>query len=253
MSTTPERAPRVRVPLLDIAVTPLTKQELSLQIFSAQKSGAPLIVAGHNLHSVYLTHTDADFSAFYQKADVVLIDGTPLRWLLRARDKRFTSSYRLGSTDWIETVVNGSERVLIVGASPSSNSALVSQLSERYPHVAIRGIPGEGWSVELLDHTIAERRKFNPSLTLIGLGMPTQETAARAIHAAQPWGPIATVGGAIDQLSGAQPLAPRWLGRLGLEWAWRLGSQPRRLWRRYLVEPLALGLLLYKRRRNANS
>ena len=57
-----------------------------------------------------------------------------------------------------------------------------------------------------------------------------------------------TVGGCLDYIGGAQELAPRWLGKYGLEWAYRLARSPRRLSRRYLLEPPAVAICLLKNR-----
>ncbi|BBZ06404.1 hypothetical protein MDOR_05730 [Mycolicibacterium doricum] len=81
---------------------------------------------------------------------------------------------------------------------------------------------------------------FDPDLVLVGLGMPRQELFLLSHLAQLPDATYATVGGAIDYLAGTTRLAPRWLGRFGLEWVWRLVNQPRRLAHRYLVEPLLL-------------
>ena len=73
---------------------------------------------------------------------------------------------------------------------------------------------------------LAEQR---PQLVLVGLGMPLQEEVLRRRLDSLPPAVYCAVGGAIEQIAGIQKLAPRWLGRLGLEWAWRLLLHPRRV------------------------
>ena len=91
-------------------------------------------------------------------------------------------------------------------------------------------------------------REFDPQLLLVGMGMPLQERLASELRGSTRVPVIAAVGGAVDQISGAQSLAPRWVGRMGFEWLWRLASDPRRLTGRYVVEPVRLAGLLLTRR-----
>ena len=84
---------------------------------------------------------------------------------------------------------------------------------------------------------LAEIRDYDPDILLVGMGMPRQETWILenqkdiAAHA------IFTSGALMDYVAGETPAPPRWLGPLGLEWLYRLLSEPGRLWRRYLLEP----------------
>lgn len=246
---------REHVDILDIEVTPLNADALLSYIDEAVAAGEGIKIAGHNLHSVYLYHSVPAFKRFYDAADVVLVDGAPVlvalnRGRSKGERKKFDSETRIGSTDWIGKIgsVNSVHRVALIGSSPASNSGAVKALLSNNPHLHVLGIPGAGWSDEALKAAMSKIADFKPDVLLIGLGMPLQESVATAISLSQPSIAIATVGGAIDQLSGAQKNAPRWLGRLGLEWLWRLTSQPRRLWHRYLVEPVMLAVLLLKKK-----
>jgi len=82
---------------------------------------------------------------------------------------------------------------------------------------------------------------FAPQILLVGMGMPRQEVWVLENHPALTT-PCAsfTVGGAFDYEAGAQKAAPRWMGRLGVEWLFRLVVDPRRLFVRYCVEPWSL-------------
>ncbi|MCA1379196.1 WecB/TagA/CpsF family glycosyltransferase, partial [Bradyrhizobium sp. IC4060] len=83
-------------------------------------------------------------------------------------------------------------------------------------------------------------RAHDPQLILVGMGMPLQEAFLTRNLAQMPNAYIATVGGAVDYVAGAAKLSPRWLGRFGLEWAWRFAHDPLRLYGRYLIEPVKL-------------
>lgn len=210
-------------------------------ISSAVSEGIPRVVAGHNLHSAYLFHTESEFRGFYDYADVVLADGAPVIWDYRfSRGRR--SNRRLGSTDWLPQLrqVAGLQRICVVGASPESNTLFLKWLTKLLPDAHVQGIPGDNWNQEKADHAAGLISEFAPQLILIGIGMPRQEIFATRLLQGGCTAVVATIGGAIDQLAGVQRNAPRWTGRVGLEWLFRLATQPKRLWRRYLVEPLKL-------------
>jgi len=95
-------------------------------------------------------------------------------------------------------------------------------------------------SQELIDKI----RDYSPHILFVGLGQPRQEKWA--VENWEDAGANVTImaGALLDYASGAVPLPPRWVGRIGFEWLFRLCSEPRWLWRRYLVEPwFLLGLL----------
>lgn len=245
----------VTVDRLDVRVTPVTPQELLTRISIAVSNNRNLVIAAHNLHSVYVHHSDADFAGFYGASDIVVIDGWPILAALnlsrRAEGKpALGSEYRFGSTDWVlqGCALPEVKKVCVLGASRVSNDGLVSRLQSAKPSLAVLGIPGNPWREEGVYEVIRSIKKFQPDLVLVGMGMPLQERVSTLLRLSEVRGVIATVGGAIDQLSGAQSLAPRWTGRMRVEWLWRLATNPRRLGYRYLIEPIKLGRTLRRKR-----
>jgi N-acetylglucosaminyldiphosphoundecaprenol N-acetyl-beta-D-mannosaminyltransferase len=137
--------------------------------------------------------------------------------------------------------------MFLVGARPEVCARAVHRLSAALPTWTIAGVDGYGATAR--DHHALRARliEFQPDIVLLGLGMPKQEALLEAMLPALPPAYYATVGGAIDYLAEAKPLSPRWLGAIGLEWFWRLIHEPRRLARRYCIEPLHLLLLVARR------
>jgi N-acetylglucosaminyldiphosphoundecaprenol N-acetyl-beta-D-mannosaminyltransferase len=81
---------------------------------------------------------------------------------------------------------------------------------------------------------------YKPHILMVGMGMPRQEYWIQQNLKRLCANVILPAGAAIDYVAGAVPTPPRWAGRLGLEWAFRLTAEPQRLWRRYLVEPWSI-------------
>lgn len=238
--------PHSKCKALGVSVTPLTVDELTRRISAAVQAGGRIAIAGHNLHSVFLFHSQPEMLDFYKKADVVLTDGAPVLWDYRISGGR-AANQRIGSTDWLPRLpsVPGLHRITVIGSTAESNAGFIKYLRGLMPNASIVGMGGENWDAckaASAEKLIVETQS---QFTIIGLGMPYQERFALRLASTCHPHVIATVGGAIDQMSGFQLNAPRWLGRFGLEWLWRLATQPRRLARRYLVEPwLLVGLRL---------
>jgi N-acetylglucosaminyldiphosphoundecaprenol N-acetyl-beta-D-mannosaminyltransferase len=236
----------VHIPLLDITVTPMSADEVVTWVASRSEK---TLLLNHNLHSAYLHHTDADFRELYTRADKIVIDGMPILTLASLASRTTQRTHRIGSTDWIDGLEHCRRggRIVLFGADAASNSAAVSKLRDRLPQWEVFGRDGYcSWR-----EAAAWIKQTRPSLVLVGLGMPRQERFLLEMWDDLPDATYATVGGAIDYVAGANSLAPRWLGRIGLEWAWRLVHDPRRLAHRYLVEPAVLAGHVVRRRTSA--
>ncbi|MEV7661093.1 WecB/TagA/CpsF family glycosyltransferase [Paenarthrobacter sp. NPDC089316] len=248
---------RQRVPVLDVDATPMRVQELLDAMGGLLAAGTTSTVVGHNLHSVTLLHSRADVRSVYEDSSIVLLDGAPVAMLWGLAHKRQlqplgegTMAYRLGSMDWIPELgkIPGLQRIAVVGAGREANTKAVSRLRSIVPGATVDGMPGEGWDEALESAVATWLGEFGPQLVLLGLGMPLQETVLHRRIEELPPAVYCAVGGAIEQVAGVQKLAPRWLGRLGLEWAWRLVLHPGRVAYRVFVEPWKLAGLLIRRR-----
>ena len=252
---------RQPVPVLGVDATPLDVDGLTTVLNGFLADGSTRTVVGHNLHSVTLFHSKPQFRKFYENSDVVLLDGAPVLWLWgRGRkkpgrgepgiDTRPVMDYRLGSTDWIPALarLDGLHRIAVLGAGEDANAKAVAKLQAIVPGATVSGMPGEDWNPVLEEKAAAWLAEVQPQLVLIGLGMPLQEEVLWRRLPSLPPAVYCAVGGAIEQIAGIQKLAPRWLGRLGLEWAWRLLLHPRRVAYRVFGEPWVLLVLLLRRR-----
>ena len=250
----------ISLDIFDSAVSALTAHEVVRRIEFEAGRDKVTFLTNHNLHSLYLMQTDPQFAALYKRDGLTIIDGFPVLLAAKIAVRRGEAnrtprrSHRVGSLDWLAAIDPSTtlERIAVVGATEESNTAAVAVLRDALPVVEIRGWDGDSWHDGRAREVVKGLVAFRPSLVLVGLGMPTQEKFLLDFEKGLPSAVYATVGGAIDQLSGVQIAAPRWLGQLGLEWMWRLVSQPRRMAGRYLVEPLKLvpfAITKYKSRR----
>jgi len=236
---------REPLPAWGIEVTPMSSSDVVTWVGGRPDSRRLLL--NHNLHSAYLSLVDPSFADAYALADRTIIDGFPIlllanRYRAGRGESSLSAEYRCGSNDWIARFgeLPTGYRVALLGASPSSNRSAVDEIATRFPHLVFRGWDGFGGVAELVATEFLTLSEFAPDVVLVGLGMPKQEAFLVENWDRLPLALYATVGGAIDQISGEQKLAPRWLGKLRVEWLWRLVSDPRRLSHRYIVEPILL-------------
>jgi N-acetylglucosaminyldiphosphoundecaprenol N-acetyl-beta-D-mannosaminyltransferase len=232
-----------RIRLLGGEMDVVTPHEVMAAVDGWVAAGRTAIVANHNLHSLYLTRRSAAMRDFYQAADVIQVDSTPMiawaRLLRLPLGRRHRSTY----LDWRELfwrlADNRGWRVYYLGGAPGVARKACQKLAKRYGSVAFAARDGYFGAAE--NAAVVEAiNAFAPDIVFVGMGMPRQEEWIVANRQAIARGVLFSVGAAFDYEAGVQIAAPRWMGRMGLEWLFRLASQPRRLAFRYLIEPWSL-------------
>lgn len=168
------------------------------------------------------------------------VDGVPLTWLLRIAGKgRFP---RVTGTDLMNAVIEhpaaGDLRVGIVGAA--ATEAETYYRARGHAHVHGADLPfAEPGSPALIDAASAFIERVRPGVLFVCLGFPKQERLILELRKRHPEGVVYIGAGAAAQMNtGHFPRAPHLMRRLGLEWVWRMGQDPSRLVKRYLLQDL---------------
>jgi N-acetylglucosaminyldiphosphoundecaprenol N-acetyl-beta-D-mannosaminyltransferase len=243
----PPIAAPVRVDLFGAWVEAWTGETLLARIRAAVSERERIIIGNHNLHSLALLHRTPEMRRFYERADHIHVDGMPLIWWGRAMGHAVGAQNRITYIDWLPALLDeacrSGWRLFYLGSRPEVVEVGANALRHRHPglklethHGYFEAAPGSPES-----HAVVNRiNEAAPDLLMVGMGMPRQETwiLQNADRLRVPV--ILPAGAALDYVAGAIPTPPRWLGRIGLEWAYRLFSEPRRLAHRYLVEPWQL-------------
>jgi len=166
-------------------------------------------------------------------------DGMSIVWLLRLAG--YTVERVYGPDLLLATAALSVEkgyRHYFYGGAPGVTEKLVTRLKQRFPGLQVVGFespPFHTLSPEE-DKAVVERiRNVSPDFLWVGIGSPRQE-CWMSEHVNVLGVPVLVgIGAAFDFLSGNKPQAPRWIQRMGLEWLFRLISEPKRLWRRYVL------------------
>tara|TARA_R110000823_G_scaffold27609_18_gene80521 strand:- start:8565 stop:9344 length:780 start_codon:yes stop_codon:yes gene_type:complete len=212
--------------------------EIGASIASGQQRR---LLGHHNLHSLYLRHRDAGVAEFYRRCDECYVDGMPVLPILAAFGVPTTPAQRFSLMDCFSDLLAHAEaaqwRLYYLGSRPEVVSRAETLISQQFPALRITLCHGYHDDSEQVIADINARR---PDLLLVGMGMPRQEYWLRD-HLPALQVKCATPSGAtLDYFAGAQAKPPAFLGRIGLAWLYRLLHDPKRLWKRYLLEPWAL-------------
>jgi len=190
-------------------------------------------------HPTVLARRDAEYRAVLNRGDLNLVDGTSVALALRlfgCRAQRTTGSaaFRILSA-W--GVAPGVKHYLF-GGTEEVVEQLRRRLEQDHPGIEIVGAespPFRELTADDLDAAVERMQTAGADFVWVGLGSPKQDRVAERLRERGAAPVLLCVGAAFDFLSGAKRRAPRWMRRAGLEWLHRLVTEPRRLWRRYLI------------------
>ncbi len=207
------------------------------------------IVTAAAVHLIMVAREDPATRAAIADSRVLAVpDGQPLVWALKALGEADAS--RVYGPDLMaryleRSVATGVRHYLYGGRNQGALVQLVNELRRRFPGVQIVGgysPPFRPLTTEEAVFVIDDVARCGADVVWVGTGQPKQEQWMAAFRDRLDAPVLAGVGAAFDFHAGLVPQAPRWMQACGLEWAYRLMQEPRRLWRRYLrYNPLFVG------------
>ena len=196
-----------------------------------------------NVHSVVTARQDEAFARALATADLATADGAPVAWMLRRLGA--TTQQRVTGPDLMLEYMAHSARdrepVFLYGSTDATLASLRRSLLARWPDLVIAGTwspPFRALTAEEDEAAVQAIHDSGARTVWVSLGCPKQELWM-AEHRGRVRAVMVGVGAAFDFHAGTVPRAPRWMRDHGLEWLHRLLSEPRRLWRRYLLTNLA--------------
>ncbi|MGB7414744.1 MAG: WecB/TagA/CpsF family glycosyltransferase [Thermosynechococcaceae cyanobacterium] len=231
----------------------MTISDLNALILDAIASKTRSVIANHNLHSIYLYHRDRKMRSFYAEADVIHVDGMAIVLLGKLLGLPLRREHRVTYADWVYSIMAEAAqhhwRVFYLGAKPGVAEDGARLLRRQYPSLQIEVAHGYFDSRPQSDENqqiIDTINAYRPHILMVGMGMPRQEHWILENRDRLKTYVILPSGAAIDYVAGHVPTPPRWAGRWGLEWLFRLFSEPKRLWERYLIEPWFVLKLIFR-------
>lgn len=235
-----------------VLVTATDYEAAAWHILQAARRRESAIVEFMPVHSLMTATRDAAYRRSINDFDMVCPDGQPVRWCLNCYHHAGLKDRVYGPVLMLhvcEAAAQGGTGIYLYGSTPEVLQKLADRLLARFPALKIMGQespPFRPLSAEE-DNAVVERiNASGAGVVFIGLGCPRQELFAHAhrgrIHAVQ-----LCVGAAFDFHAGTKRMAPSWMQRAGLEWLFRLASEPGRLGGRYLLTNSAFLLRVFRR------
>jgi N-acetylglucosaminyldiphosphoundecaprenol N-acetyl-beta-D-mannosaminyltransferase len=246
---TPGDLPRFSV--LDVEIDALTMDRAIEELDGMVVRRAAEYVVFCTVSSLLSAQDDAHVAGAIGAASMVTPDGMPLVWLgKRAVDVPVERVY---GPDFMRAVLERRPQLrhFLYGGGPGVAERVAQVLEDTYPGFRLAGTysPPMGLTPSEID---AEGAKAiddaQPDVVWVGIGHPKQELWMHTHSGRLSAGALAGVGAAFDFLAGTKREAPAWMKRAGLQWLHRLASEPRRLWRRYLLGNARFVWLLAKER-----
>ena len=236
------RKHREQVRLLWLDLDNVSFDEAAREIIGMCRQPGPMYVLTPNVDHFMLARRDERFREIYEDAHLCLADGMPVVWGARALGTPLKA--KVSGSDLIGELCRQAAleqlRVFFLGTTPQVIETASQALMERYPGLQIVGacsphVSGSGDCAEDAE-VLQIVQSARPHLLFVALGSPKQELWIASHYQALGVPVSIGIGASLDFIAGVQVRAPVWMQRTGLEWLWRLAHEPRRLWKRYLVQ-----------------
>lgn len=239
--------------ILGVRVNLLNMTQLNSLILEAVKLNTKWIIANHNLNSLYIYHHDSNMRDFYGIADYIHIDGMALVFLGKIYRLPFKRDHRVTYADWVwsltEEISKQGLRILYLGSKPGVADKGAEILQHKYPGLQLKTLHGHfslSKNCQENQLVLSKINDYKPNVLMVGMGMPRQEKWILENYDQVNANIILPCGACIDYVAGEVSTPPRWMGKVGLEWLYRLATEPKRLWRRYMFEPWYLVAIFFR-------
>jgi exopolysaccharide biosynthesis WecB/TagA/CpsF family protein len=226
--------------VLGIMVSAVDYEAVVSRTVAAAAARRPLSLTALAVHGIMTGVMDAEHKHRLNAFDLVVPDGQPVRWALnllhgcRLKDRVYGPNLTL---KLCERAAREQVPVYFYGSTPEVIGRLRKNLPERFPGLRLAGLEPSRFrqlSVQEKDELVRRIRESGAGILFVGLGCPRQEVFAFEMRDELSI-PIVSIGAAFPFHAGTLAQAPGWMQARGLEWLFRLASEPKRLWRRYLL------------------
>lgn len=241
-----------KIRLFNIDFDNINYTEFSKVLEEKIRSRKPSYIVTCNVDHIMKVQKDSSFKKVYDQADVVVADGVPVIWASKLLKKPLIE--KISGSDILIRLGNFLEekqyKLFFLGAAEGVVEEAVINIKKKFPNIQIVGTYSPSYGFERKqqenDHILNLIKLSQPDILLVGVGTPKQEKWIQNNY--QKYNvPISIgVGATFDFLAGNVKRAPVFMQKTGLEWFWRLIQEPRRLWKRYLIDDSQFILLILK-------
>ncbi|MFR9239396.1 MAG: WecB/TagA/CpsF family glycosyltransferase [Clostridium baratii] len=241
-----------RIKFLNIEVDNLTMGEAVEAVDNIIQEGKSSYVVTPNVDHIVKLEKDKEFQDVYKNADLILTDGMPLIWI--SRFKKNPIKEKVSGSDFFPKVCKLASikgyKVFLLGAAEGIAAKAAKNLKEKYKGLNIVGTYSPSYGFEKKDHEIKNIidmiNKVKPDILAVGLGAPKQEKFLYKYKNELNVPISLAIGASIDFEAGNINRAPKWMQNCGLEWFYRLCKEPKRMFKRYIIDDLKILKIINK-------
>lgn len=241
-----------RSDLLGFFTHPGTAEDYLTHVKTSIEARSSATIYYHNLHTLYVYVNSDEYRQTFENKTVI-VDGMGVLFLYKLARFPLSRDYRLTYVDFIMPMMrlarDNGWRVFHIGQEASVQEKALLKIKAEVPGIQLAGQHGYFDLTESSQETLQVIKRvnnFSTDLLLVGLGTPQQELWVDANRDALEASVVMTCGSCMEYVAGNQNTAPRWMGRVGLEWLFRVSDNPRRFAFRYLIQPFLLGFILLR-------
>lgn len=236
--------------LFGLEVDALTMEEVVGRCVASVRAERPVTVGVVNAAKVVKLRSDELLRDSVISSDVLLADGQSVVWASRLLGEPLPE--RVAGIDLFERLLEVADqehlRVFLLGAKPEVLTLLEERIHERFPGLVIAGTRDGYFTEQDSDRVAAEIADSRSDMLFLGMTSPKKEIFMARYGDRLNVSVRHGVGGSFDIFAGVTKRAPLRWQRLGMEWAYRLVQEPRRMWRRYLTTNSAFLALVVRER-----
>jgi len=238
--------------MYDMDVANVTFDEMCEFLDERIRHRIPGFLVTPNVDHVCMFAKNPRFAEAYKRSCLAIPDGQPIMW--SSKIFGMPLKQKLSGSDMVwamsEFAAKNGHSIFLLGGHEGTAAQSAEVLKKTYPGLQVAGVncPPMGFDKDpkQLQSVIDHLKKAKPDICYVALGAPKQELFMS--HYMETTGIPASIGigGSFDFVSGRTKRAPVWVQNSGFEWFWRLSMEPRRLWRRYLIDDLIFFHLFFQ-------
>lgn len=245
-----------RMKFLNTSIDNITMDEAMNKINELINKKRKIYVVTPNVDHIVRLEKDNEFRLVYDNADLVLTDGMPLIWISKLL--RNPIKEKVSGADLLPKVCELSSKkgykIFFLGAAPGIAEKAAQNLRNKFNGLNICGCYSPEFGFENdeveVENIIKMINKEEPDILALGLGTPKQEKFIYKYKDKINVGITLNIGAAIDFQAGHIKRAPRWMQNCGLEWFYRLSKEPKRMFKRYIIDDMKIIGIVFKYRKD---
>ncbi|MFR1822657.1 MAG: WecB/TagA/CpsF family glycosyltransferase [Clostridium saudiense] len=241
-----------RIKFLNTYVDNLSMQEAVERIDKLIINKKPSYVVTPNVDHIVKLEIDSEFQDVYKEADLILTDGMPLIWISKLKNNPIKE--KVSGSDLFPEVCNLASqkgyKIFLLGAAEGVAAKAAENLKLKYKELNVVGTYSPSYGFENNEDEINQIvdmiNQVKPDILAVGLGAPKQEKFLYTFRKKLNVPVSLAIGASIDFEAGNINRAPKWMQNIGLEWFYRLCREPKRMFKRYIVDDIKIFKIIFK-------